>query len=170
MARMKFLCDAELHRVQRLRDRVQAGERRPLGRQPTRGHHQRRRARRALDLGRLHALLGRPAWRCVRSTASTATTTASCSTTGPVHRLRLLLLRLPVRRAAVPADRRVRRGKMDKCTFCAGGPEPNNSEANSEIRSQPPSRRQAAGVRGNVLDQGAARRRRRRAVGHIASA
>ena len=43
---------------------------------------------------------------------------------GPLHRLRLLLLRVPVRRAAVSARRGNfgSRGKMDKCTFCAGGP------------------------------------------------
>jgi len=41
---------------------------------------------------------------------------------GYVHRLRLLLLRLSVRRAAVPAGRQFgSRGKMDKCTYCAGG-------------------------------------------------
>jgi len=40
-----------------------------------------------------------------------------------MHRLRLLLLRLPVRAAAIPAGRQFRgRGKMDKCTFCNGGP------------------------------------------------
>ena len=60
------------------------------------------------------------------------------------------------------------RGKMDKCTFCAGGPEPNNSRGRvQEVRPQPPRRRQAAGVRRDVLDQGAARRRRRRARRHL---
>jgi formate dehydrogenase iron-sulfur subunit len=47
-----------------------------------------------------------------------------------VHRLRLLPLCLPVRRAAVPETGLFNhRGKMDKCTFCAGGPEPDTSEA-----------------------------------------
>jgi len=47
-----------------------------------------------------------------------------------VHRLRLLFLRLSVRRAAVPTAIGLRvRGKMDKCTFCAGGPLPDNSDA-----------------------------------------
>ena len=60
------------------------------------------------------------------------------------------------------------RGKMDKCTFCAGGPEPNNSRRGvQEVRPQPPRRRQAAGLRRDVLDQGAARRRRRRARRHL---
>ena len=50
------------------------------------------------------------------------------------------------------------RGKMDKCTFCAGGPEANRSEAEfQQVRPQPPRRGQASGVRRDVLDQGAAR-------------
>ena len=60
------------------------------------------------------------------------------------------------------------RGKMDKCTFCAGGPEPDHSAGGvQEIRPQPPRRRQASGVRRDVLDQGAARRRWRRGRGHL---
>ena len=54
------------------------------------------------------------------------------------------------------------RGKMDKCTFCAGGPEADGSEGRiREIRRQPAGRRQAAALRRDVLDQVAARRRRR---------
>ena len=60
------------------------------------------------------------------------------------------------------------RGKMDKCTFCAGGPEANGSAGRvREVRPQPPGRRQAAGLRRDVLDQGAARRRRRRGGRHL---
>ena len=60
------------------------------------------------------------------------------------------------------------RGKMDKCTFCAGGPEANGSAGRvREVRPQPPRRRQAAGLRRDVLDQGAARRRRRRHRRHL---
>ena len=60
------------------------------------------------------------------------------------------------------------RGKMDKCTFCAGGPEENHSDGGvQQVRPQPPRRRQASGVRRDVLDQGAARRRRRRDRGHL---
>ena len=60
------------------------------------------------------------------------------------------------------------RGKMDKCTFCAGGPEAERSRGRvREVRPQPPGRRQAAGVRRDVLDQGAARRRRRRDRRHL---
>ena len=60
------------------------------------------------------------------------------------------------------------RGKMDKCTFCAGGPEKNNSEAEFKKYGR---NRLAEGklpvVRRDVLDQGAARRRRRRARRHL---
>ena len=60
------------------------------------------------------------------------------------------------------------RGKMDKCTFCAGGPEANGSRGRvREVRPQPAVGRQAAGVRRDVLDQGAARRRRRRGRRHL---
>src|SRR5712672_77014 len=45
------------------------------------------------------------------------------------------------------------RGKMDKCTYCAGGVR--------EVRHQPSGPGQAAAVRRDVLDQIAARRRRR---------
>ena len=60
------------------------------------------------------------------------------------------------------------RGKMDKCTFCAGGPEADRSRGRvPEVRPQPPGRGQAAGLRRDVLDQGAARRRRRRDRRHL---
>ena len=60
------------------------------------------------------------------------------------------------------------RGKMDKCTFCAGGPEKDNSARRvQEVRPQPAGRGQAAGVRRDVLDQGAAGRRRRRHRRHL---
>ena len=64
------------------------------------------------------------------------------------------------------------RGKMDKCTFCAGGAGDGTQEAAvREVRPQPPRRGQAAAVRRDVLDQGAAgRRRRRRRPRSIASA
>ena len=54
------------------------------------------------------------------------------------------------------------RGKMDKCTYCAGGPEADGTtEEYEQVRHQPAGRRQAAAVRRDVLDQVAARRRRR---------
>ena len=54
------------------------------------------------------------------------------------------------------------RGKMDKCTFCAGGPRTTDAGGVPEVRPQPPGRGQAAALRRDVLDQGAAGRRRRR--------
>ena len=55
------------------------------------------------------------------------------------------------------------RGKMDKCTFCAGGPEADGSKEEFEkYGSNRLGRRQAAAVRRDVLDQVVARRRRRR--------
>ncbi len=60
------------------------------------------------------------------------------------------------------------RGKMDKCTFCAGGPEKDTLGSRvQEVRPQPARRGQAARVRRDVLDQGAARRRRRRGRRHL---
>ena len=56
------------------------------------------------------------------------------------------------------------RGKMDKCTYCAGGGGAGSARQHRgirEIRLQPLRRRQAAAVRRDVLDQVAARRRRR---------
>ena len=48
------------------------------------------------------------------------------------------------------------RGKMDKCTFCAGGPEADNPAAEfTQVRPQPSGGGQVAAVRGNVLHQGA---------------
>ena len=60
------------------------------------------------------------------------------------------------------------RGKMDKCTFCNGGPEEDMTDAEyPEIRPQPSGRGQASALRGNVLDQGAAGRRWRCCFQHL---
>ena len=60
------------------------------------------------------------------------------------------------------------RGKMDKCTFCAGGPGAGPQRGRvQEIRPQPAGGRQAPGVRRDVLDQSAAGRRRRRGGRHL---
>ncbi len=60
------------------------------------------------------------------------------------------------------------RGKMDKCTFCAGGPEDDNTEAEFVKYGR---NRLAEGklplVRRDVLDQGAACRRQRRDLDHL---
>ena len=50
-----------------------------------------------------------------------------------MHRLRLLLLRLPFGAPQFPQEGAFgMRGKMDKCTFCAGGPEEDGSQAEFE--------------------------------------
>ncbi len=160
--------------MQRLRHRVQAGARDSLGREPPpRRHDQRRRARRALDLGRLHALLrcavhGRLPGRLLLPDRGRR----RAARQGPVHRLRLLLLRVPVRRAAVPAGRRVRRPRQDGQVHVLRGRtrEGHVGRRVQEVRPQSPRRRQASRLRRNVLDQGAARRRRRRAGGHLSRA
>ena len=60
------------------------------------------------------------------------------------------------------------RGKMDKCTFCGGGPEEDMSQAEFQKYGR---NRLAEGklplVRRDVRDQGAARRRRRRDLRHL---
>ena len=54
------------------------------------------------------------------------------------------------------------RGKMDKCTYCAGGPEAGRHHGRiREVRRQPSGRGQAAALRRDVLDQVVAGRRRR---------
>ena len=54
------------------------------------------------------------------------------------------------------------RGKMDKCTYLRRRPGSRRQQGGvREVRRQPAGRRQAAAVRRDVLDQGAARRRRR---------
>ncbi len=46
------------------------------------------------------------------------------------------------------------RGKMDKCTFCAGGPEADNSMAEiREVRRQSACAGQAAALRRDVFDE-----------------
>jgi len=53
------------------------------------------------------------------------------------------------------------RGKMDKCTYCAGGPEADGSQPSTTSTGPIGWPRQAAALRRDVLDQVAARRRRR---------
>ena len=74
---------------------------------------------------------------------------------GPLHRLRLLLLRLPVRRAAISARRQFRLARQDGQVHLlhrrpGGG---RLGDPVREVRRQSPVRRQAAAVRGNVLDE-----------------
>ena len=83
-------------------------------------------------LGGLHALLAtRRAWRCARSTASTAPTKAWCCTTRTsASAAATARYACPFGAPQFPTNGTFGlRGKMDKCTFCAGGPEANGSEA-----------------------------------------
>src|SRR5690606_24992489 len=149
-----------LHRVQRLRDRLQAGERGALGREPPPGgHHQRRGGgRREVDLGGLHALLGRavhggvPGGLLLQDRRR-----GGAARQGAVHRLRVLLLRLPVRGAAVSAGGGVRAAGQDGQVHVLRGRSGAGPLGGGvpQVRAQPPGRREAPGVRGDVLDQGA---------------
>ena len=173
MARMKFICDAERciecngcvtacknenevpwgvnrRRVVTLNDGV-PGER--------------------VDLGRLHALLRRALHGGVPGRLLLPhRRRRGAARQGHLHRLRLLL--------ATPA-RSARRSSRRNGTFGAARQDgqvhllrrrPRGQRLAGrvrEVRPQPPGRRQAAGLRRDVLDQGAARRRRRRGGRHL---
>ena len=173
MARMKFICDAERciecngcvtackeehevpwgvnrRRVVTLNDGV-PGER--------------------SDLGRLHALLRRAVHGGLPGRLLLPhRRRRGAARQGPLHRLRLLLLRLPVRRAAVPAERHLRPARQDGQVHLLRrrpGGQRQRRPRYAQVRPQPPGRGQAAGLRRDVLDQGAARRRRRRRRRHL---
>ena len=59
------------------------------------------------------------------------------------------------------------RGKMDKCTFCAGGPADDESQEFALYGRNRLADGKLPLVRRDVLDQGAARRRRRRGLRHL---
>ena len=82
---------------------------------------------------------------------------------GPLHRLRLLLLRVPVRRAAISAGRQLRLARQDGQVHLLRRRPGGRQLAGRvrQVRRQPSGRRQAAAVRRDVLDQVAACRRRR---------
>ena len=157
--------------MQRLRHRLQGRARRSLGREPApRRHPQRRRGGRAQHLGRLHALLRR----ALHGGLPGRLLLPHRGRRGParqgrLHRLRLLLLRLPVRRAAVSVERHLRPARQDGQVHLLrrrpGGQRQRGRER--QVRAQPPRRGQASGLRRDVLDQGAARRRRRRRRRHL---
>ena len=119
-----------LHRMQRLRHRLQERARGALGHQPpARGDAERRQAGRAQHLHGLHALhrcalrRGLPGLVLLRHCGC-----AGAARQGSLHRLRLLLLRLPLRAPQYPRVGNFGgRGKMDKCTYCAGGPQQDNT-------------------------------------------
>ena len=104
-----------LHRVQCLRHRLQERARGALGHQsPPRRHDQRRQAGRAIGLDGLHAL-HRRALRCglPGELLLHDRRRRRASLQGPLHRLRLLLLRLSVRRAAISEGRKFRLARQD---------------------------------------------------------
>src|SRR5216683_2369633 len=141
-----------LHRVQRLRDRLQERERSSVGREPPprRDHQRRRGGRREVDLGRVHALLGRALHGGVPGGLLLPHRRGrGASRQGPVHRLRLLLLRLPVRGAAIPASRSFRPARQDgQVHLLRGRPGKRPVEGGiREVRVEPASARQAPGLR-----------------------
>jgi len=77
---------------------------------------------------------------------------------GPLHRLRLLLLRLPVRRAAISEGRQFRVPRQDGQMHLLRRRTGRRFHAGRvrQIRRQPPRRGQAADLRRDVLDQVAA--------------
>ena len=167
MARMKFLCDAD--RCIECNACVTACKNEhdvPWGINRRRVvTHQRRQAGRALDLDGLHALHRRalrggvPGQLLLHHGRR-----GGAALEGPVHRLRLLLLRLPVRRAAISARSAIsaRAARWTNAPTARAARKPTTRTAEYEkYGSQPSGRRQAAALRRDVLDQGAARRRRR---------
>ena len=108
----------------------------------------------------------RPAPPSARSVAYFRRKKAWCSFEGSVHRLRLLLLRLPVRRTAISARSAisVRAAKWINARYCAGGGGPEETGSVEEYAKYGANRlgaRQAAAMRGNVLDEIVAGRGRR---------
>ena len=160
-----------LHRVQRLRHRLQGGTRRAVGRQPApRGHAERRRAGRAIDLGGVHALLGRAVHGGVPGRLLLPHRgRRGAARQGHLHRLRLLLVCLPVRRAAVSDQRQLRPARQDGQVHVLrrrpGGQRHARPSTTSTAATAWP--KASCRVRRDVLDQGAARRRRRRRGRHL---
>ena len=172
MARMKFICDAErCIECNGCVTACKARARHPVGREPPpRRHPQRRRPRRAQHLGRVHALLGRAVHgglpgRLLLPHARRRRPARQ----GHLHRLRLLLVRVPVRRAPVPDQRDLRPARQDgQMHVLRRRPRRERQPGRvREVRPQPPCRGQAPGVRRDVLDEGAPRRRRRRRRRHL---
>jgi formate dehydrogenase iron-sulfur subunit len=130
---MKFICDTE--RCIDCNGCVTACKNEnetALGREPPPGgDHQATACRASLDLGGLHALHRRALHGGVPGRLLLSHRRRHrAARQGPVHRLRLLLYACPFGAPQFPETGAFNhRGKMDKCTFCAGGPEPDNSEA-----------------------------------------
>ncbi len=87
-----------------------------------------------LDLGGLHALLRRTLHGGVPGPVLLPhRRRRGAARQGRLHRLRLLLYACPFGAPQFPSQGTFgARGKMDKCTFCAGGPEENGSQAEFE--------------------------------------
>src|SRR6266446_4282633 len=154
-----------MHRLQCLRYRLQERERSAMGHQSAaRRDHQRRQARRTFGVDGLHALH--------RSALRGGLTGRMhlphrrrhrIAQQGPVHRLRLLLLRVSVRRAAISASQQFRFARQDgQMHLLRRRWRPRSAGQRRgirKIRLEPLRRRQAADVRRDVLDQVFARRR-----------
>ncbi len=74
---------------------------------------------------------------------------------GHLHRLRLLLLRLPIRRTAISQARELRFARQDGQVHLLRGWPGSRSHAGRihQVWREPPRRGQAADLRGNVLDK-----------------
>ncbi|HUL13601.1 MAG TPA: hypothetical protein VLU73_15740 [Methylococcaceae bacterium] len=131
MARMKFLCDEE--RCIECNACVTACKNDhevPWGVPPPGHYPGQRRAGRKDHLGRLYALYRRtvsggvPGGLLLHHRRR-----GGAARQGSVHRLRILFYACPFGAPQYPQkDAFGARGKMDKCTFCAGGPEEDHSE------------------------------------------
>ena len=142
-ARMKFLCDPKLHRLQRLRHRLQERNETPWGVNRRRGVTSATASRRALRVGRLHACTDAPAWRCARWTAYPPRRRQCCTTRTCVW-LRLLYF-AAVRCAPQFPPPGCQSSRQDgQVHFCAGGPETDGSEKSSGSTAEPDQRRQVA--------------------------
>src|SRR5215218_5814484 len=131
---------------------------------PSCRYHQRRQTRGTVGVDGLHALYG-----CaLRGSLSGVVLLydsrwRGSSLKGPLHRLRILLLRMSVWRAAISQGRKLRLARQDGQMHVLRR-RPRGGRLRGRVREiwdQSSRRRQAAAVRGNVLDQVIARWRRR---------
>src|ERR1700704_3562293 len=131
---------------------------------PARGDHQRRQAGRALGIHGLHALHRRAMSGGLSGELLLHhRRRRGAALQGPLHRLRLLLLRLSVRRSAVSQGRQLRVAREDGQVHLLRRRTGGRWLACGvrEVRRQPSGGRQVAALRGDVLDQVAVGRRRR---------
>src|SRR6202011_216242 len=154
-----------MHRLQCLRYRVQERERSAMGHQPAaRRDHQRRQARRTFGVDGLHALRRSPLRGGLPGRMHLPHRRRyRIAQQGPVHRLRLLLLRLSVWRATISASQQFRFARQDgqmhllrrwRWPRSAG-----QRRGIRKVRLEPLRRGEVADVRRDVLDEVFARRR-----------